>query len=64
MFGLVDPTLGDGALVDAMMARPINRSIVIGKRTRLRRPSEWVPAVPDDPDTGPCAKEDSEVVSP
>ena len=62
--GLDDPSLGDEALVDAMMAHPIliNRPIVVSpKGVRLCRPSE---AVLDllPPQHGAFAKEDGEQV--
>ncbi len=63
--GLGDPTLGDEALLDAMMAHSIliNRPIVITPLgVKLCRPSEVVldllpPGVP-----GPFAKEDGELI--
>lgn len=63
--GLGDPSLGDAALIDAMMAHPvlINRPIVETPRgTRLCRPSE---AVLDLMETPPArfTKEDGEVVA-
>ena len=62
--GLDDPSLGDEALVDAMMAHPIliDRPIVVSpKGVRLCRPSE---AVLDllPPQHGAFAKEDGEQV--
>ena len=63
--GLDDPTLGDEALIDAMLAHPIliNRPIVetpLG--TRLCRPSEAVLDILANPDIGDFVKEDGEVV--
>jgi len=63
--GLDDPSLGDDALIDAMMAHPIliNRPIVAGPRgVRLCRPSELVLNVLDRPLREDFAKEDGEVV--
>lgn len=65
--GLDDASLGDEALVDAMVAHPIliNRPIVIGPRgTRLCRPSERVLDVLDAPLSHDFVKEDGEVVKP
>lgn len=61
---LDDPSLGDDALIDAMLANPIliQRPIVVSPLgTRMCRPSE---AVLDllPPQQGPFAKEDGEVV--
>lgn len=62
--GLADPTLGDDALIDAMIAHPIliNRPIVASPRgVRLCRPSEEVlDLLP--PQLGKFVKEDGEVV--
>nr|WP_314257971.1 arsenate reductase (glutaredoxin) [uncultured Devosia sp.] len=63
--GLADPTLTDGALLDAIEAHPIllNRPFVetpIG--TRLCRPSEVVLDILENPDIGPFTKEDGEVI--
>ena len=62
--GLDDPSLGDDALIDAMMAHPIliNRPVVVTPaRVRLCRPSE---AVLDllPPQRGAFVKEDGERV--
>jgi arsenate reductase len=62
--GLADPTLGDDALLDAMLAHPIliNRPIVeTPKGTRLCRPSEAVFALLDAP-VASFLKEDGEIV--
>jgi arsenate reductase (glutaredoxin) len=62
--GLVDPSLSDGALLDAMMAHPIliNRPIVVSpKGVRLCRPSEQVlDLLP--PQRAAFSKEDGEQV--
>jgi arsenate reductase len=63
--GLGDPTLGDDALIDAMLAHPIliNRPIVVtALGTRLCRPSEAVLDILPAPNIGPFVKEDGEVV--
>lgn len=63
--GLGDPALSDEALIDAMLAHPIliNRPFVITPLgTRLCRPSERVLDILPDPQRGPFAKEDGEVV--
>ncbi|TCD06548.1 arsenate reductase (glutaredoxin) [Erythrobacteraceae bacterium CFH 75059] len=63
--GLDDPSLDDGALIDAMVANPvlINRPIVAGPRgTALCRPSERVLDLLDRPLPGDFAKEDGEIV--
>jgi arsenate reductase len=63
--GLDDPSLGDNALIDAMVECPIliNRPIVIGpKGTRLCRPSEEVLKLLDQPLPADFTKEDGEVV--
>lgn len=63
--GLDDATLGDEALLDAMLAHPIliNRPFVVTPRgVRLCRPSEVVLDILDNPDIGPFTKEDGEVV--
>ena len=63
--GLDDPSLGDYALIDAMVECPIliNRPIVIGpKGTRLCRPSEEVLKLLDQPLPADFTKEDGEVV--
>ena len=63
--GLADPSISDGAILDAMMAHPIliNRPIVetpLG--TRLCRPSESVLDILSNPHIGEFTKEDGEVV--
>ena len=63
-FGLGDPTLGDDALLDAMLAHPIliNRPIVeTPKGTRLCRPSELVLGLLDNP-VATFVKEDGEIL--
>lgn len=63
--GLADPTIGDEALIDAMLAHPIliNRPFVVTPRgVRLCRPSEAVLDILPNPDIGPFTKEDGEVV--
>jgi arsenate reductase len=63
--GLDNPTLGDDALLDAMLAHPllINRPFVITPLgTRLCRPSEAVLDILPLPQRGPFAKEDGELV--
>ena len=63
--GLGDPSLSDDQIIDAMLAHPIliNRPIVItDKGVRLCRPSEMVLEILSDPNIGPFAKEDGEVV--
>lgn len=63
--GLGDPTLGDDALLDAMMAHPIliNRPIVVTPRgVKLCRPSEAVLDLLDAPQRGEFRKEDGELV--
>jgi len=63
--GLVDPTLTDEALLDAMMQHPIliNRSIVVTPfRVRLRRPSQVVLHILPNPSIGTFTKEDGEMV--
>lgn len=59
--GLDDPTLDDGALLDAMLQHPIllNRPIVVSPLgTRLCRPSETVLEILPSPQRGAFAKED------
>ena len=63
--GLADPKWTDDELIDLMLAHPIliNRPIVetpLG--TRLCRPSEAVLDILPNPDIGPFAKEDGEIV--
>ncbi len=63
--GLMDASLADAALLDAMLAHPIliNRPFVAtGKGVRLCRPSELVLDILDNPEIGPFVKEDGEVV--
>ena len=63
--GLDDPSLGDDALLDAMLAHPIliNRPFVVTPLgVRLCRPSELVLDILENPDIGPFTKEDGEVV--
>jgi arsenate reductase (glutaredoxin) len=62
---LDDPSLGDDALIDAMLAHPIliQRPIVVSPLgTRICRPSERVLDLLSSPQRGPFAKEDGEVV--
>ena len=59
--GLLDPSVGDDALLDAMLAHPVlvNRPIVCSsKGVRLCRPSEAVLDLLDRLPPGPMAKED------
>ncbi|WP_142847918.1 arsenate reductase (glutaredoxin) [Telmatospirillum sp. J64-1] len=63
--GLDDPGLGDGQLLDAMMAHPIliNRPIVVTPLgVKLCRPSETVLDILPLPQQGAFAKEDGEKV--
>ena len=63
--GLGDQSLGDDALIDAMMAHPIliNRPLVVTPLgVRLCRPSEAVLDVLPAPQRGAFAKEDGEQV--
>ncbi|MYZ48380.1 arsenate reductase (glutaredoxin) [Propylenella binzhouense] len=63
--GLDDPGLGDDQIIDAMLAHPIliNRPIVVTEKgVRLCRPSEAVLDLLPDPEIGPFAKEDGEIV--
>jgi arsenate reductase (glutaredoxin) len=63
--GLDNPSLTDNALIDAMMGHPIliNRPIVVTPDTvKLCRPSEMVLNLLPQPQRGPFAKEDGEVV--
>jgi arsenate reductase len=62
---LGDPSLGDDALIEAMLANPIliQRPIVVSPLgTRMCRPSEAVLDLLPSPQQGPFAKEDGEVV--
>ena len=64
---LSDLTLGDDALLDAMLQHPIliNRPIVVtAKGAKLCRPSELVLDLLDNPNFGPFTKEDGEIVNP
>lgn len=63
--GLADPTLTDATLLDAIEAHPVllNRPFVetpLG--VRLCRPSEIVLDILENPNIGPFAKEDGEVI--
>ena len=63
--GLLDPVVGDEALLDAMLAHPIlvNRPIVCTPRgVRLCRPSEAVLDLLEKLPPGPFAKEDGSVM--
>jgi arsenate reductase len=63
--GLGDETLGDDALVDAMIAHPIlmNRPLVVSPLgVRLCRPSETVLDLLPVPQQGAFAKEDGEPI--
>lgn len=63
--GLVDPALGDEALLDAMLAHPIliNRPFVVTPQgARLCRPSELVLEILPLPQQGAFCKEDGEAV--
>ncbi|WP_027059829.1 arsenate reductase (glutaredoxin) [Mesorhizobium loti] len=63
--GLGDPKWSDDEILDFMLAHPIliNRPIVVSPLgVVLARPSEAVLDVLPDPDIGPFAKEDGEVV--
>jgi arsenate reductase len=65
--GLDDESLNDEQLIDAMVAHPIliNRPIVVTQRgVRLRRPSEVVLEILENPDIGAFTKEDGEKVAP
>jgi arsenate reductase len=62
---LDDPSLGDDALIDAMLEHPvlIQRPIVVSPLgTRMCRPSEAVLDLLPSAQRGPFAKEDGEVV--
>lgn len=64
--GLEDPSLGDDALFDAMLAHPIliNRPIVVSPLgVALCRPSERVLDLLPLPQRGAFAKEDGELVA-
>ena len=63
--GLENPKVTDGELLDAMIRHPIliNRPFVETEQgTRLCRPSELVLDILPQPQRGPFAKEDGEVV--
>ncbi|KZY33623.1 arsenate reductase (glutaredoxin) [Roseovarius sp. HI0049] len=63
--GLLDPSISDEALLDAMLAHPVlvNRPIVCTpKGVRLCRPSETVLDLLENWPTGPYAKEDGELI--
>ncbi len=63
--GLDDPHLSDDQLIDAMIAHPllINRPLVVTPLgVKLCRPSEVVLDILANPQQGPFAKEDGEVV--
>lgn len=63
--GLDNPALDDDALIDAMLAHPIliNRPLVVTPLgVRLCRPSELVLDILPQPQQGPFAKEDGELV--
>ncbi len=63
--GLLDPSVNDDALLDAMIAHPIlvNRPIVCTpKGVALCRPSEAVLPILENPLTQPVYKEDGELL--
>ncbi|MES2300223.1 MAG: arsenate reductase (glutaredoxin) [Pseudomonadota bacterium] len=63
--GLENPDISDDLLLDAMLAHPvlINRPFVVTPMgARLCRPSEAVLDILPEPQKGPFAKEDGEVV--
>ncbi len=63
--GLLDPSVNDDALLDAMIAHPIlvNRPIVCtSKGVALCRPSEAVLPILENPLTQPVYKEDGELL--
>ncbi|MCB1427541.1 MAG: arsenate reductase (glutaredoxin) [Nitratireductor sp.] len=63
--GLLDPAIGDDALLDAMIAHPVlvNRPIVCSpKGVRLCRPSETVLDLLDKMPPGPLYKEDGALI--
>jgi arsenate reductase (glutaredoxin) len=63
--GLLDPTVGDEALLDAMTTHPVlvNRPIVCtAKGVRLCRPSDAVLDLLDRLPPGPMAKEDGQLL--
>ena len=64
--GLDNANLSDDALIDTMLQHPIliNRPIVVtNKGVKLCRPSELVLDILENPNIGPFAKEDGEVVN-
>lgn len=63
--GLLDPAVGDEALLEAMIAHPVlvNRPIVCTSRSvKLCRPSEVVLDLLDRLPPGPLAKEDGQLL--
>lgn len=65
--GLMDPSVSDEALLDAMLEHPVlvNRPIVCTpKGVRLCRPSEAVLDILPNPDIGAFVKEDGERIAP
>jgi len=63
--GLLDPTISDEALLDAMLDHPVlvNRPIVCSpKGVRLCRPSEAVLDLLETPPKGPLYKEDGQMI--
>jgi len=63
--GLLDPSVSDEALIEAMVAHPVlvNRPIVCTARgVRLCRPSELVLDLLDRLPPGPLAKEDGQLI--
>lgn len=63
--GLLDPTVSDAELLDAMLEHPVlvNRPIVCTpKGVRLCRPSEFVLDLLDTWPNGPVYKEDGEMI--
>ena len=63
--GLLDPAVGDDALLDAMLEHPVlvNRPIVCSpKGVKLCRPSETVLDILDRLPPGPLYKEDGEMI--
>ncbi|MCI4666041.1 MAG: arsenate reductase (glutaredoxin) [Neomegalonema sp.] len=63
--GLLDPTVSDEQLLDAMIAHPVlvNRPIVCTSRgVRLCRPSEAVLDLLDNLPPGPLYKEDGQMI--